>query len=102
MKCLYYLAPTLNETHRISDDLHEAGVDHVDLNLKNILLAPDGRAIVIDLDRCRISDHALPWPTRRRNPGCSRQANAASASPPRTALRSTSTRRGTVRRPNSS
>ena len=27
MKCLYYLAPTLNETHRISDDLHEAGVN---------------------------------------------------------------------------
>jgi len=26
MKCLYYLAPTLKETHRISDDLHEAGV----------------------------------------------------------------------------
>ncbi len=27
MKCLYYLAPTLNETHRISDDLHDAGVN---------------------------------------------------------------------------
>lgn len=27
MKCLYYLAPTLDETHRISDDLHDAGVD---------------------------------------------------------------------------
>lgn len=27
MKCLYYLAPTLKETHRISDDLHEAGVN---------------------------------------------------------------------------
>lgn len=26
MKCLYYLAPTLNETHRISDDLQRAGV----------------------------------------------------------------------------
>ncbi len=26
MKCLYYLAPTLAETHRISDDLHDAGV----------------------------------------------------------------------------
>jgi hypothetical protein len=27
MKCLYYLAPSLNETHRISDDLHDAGVN---------------------------------------------------------------------------
>lgn len=27
MKCLYYLAPTLDETHQISDDLHEAGVN---------------------------------------------------------------------------
>ncbi len=26
MKCLYYLAPTLDSTHVISDDLHEAGV----------------------------------------------------------------------------
>jgi hypothetical protein len=26
MKCLYYLAPTLDSTHRISDDLHAAGV----------------------------------------------------------------------------
>jgi 3-deoxy-D-manno-octulosonic acid kinase len=48
-------------------DLHEAGVDHVDLNLKNILLAPDGRAIVIDLDRCRISEHPVPWRVRQRN-----------------------------------
>ena len=27
MKCLYYLAPTLQDTHRISDDLHDAGVN---------------------------------------------------------------------------
>ena len=27
MKCLYYLAPTLDSTHRISDHLHEEGVD---------------------------------------------------------------------------
>jgi hypothetical protein len=26
MKCLYYLAPTLDSTHVISDDLHEVGV----------------------------------------------------------------------------
>ena len=27
MKCLYYLAPTLDETHRISEDLHDAGIN---------------------------------------------------------------------------
>ena len=27
MKCMYYLAPTLQDTHRISDDLHDAGVN---------------------------------------------------------------------------
>jgi hypothetical protein len=27
MKCLYYLAPSLDSTHQISDDLHESGVD---------------------------------------------------------------------------
>src|SRR5580765_7116877 len=26
MNCLYYLAPTLESTHRISDDLHAAGM----------------------------------------------------------------------------
>lgn len=26
MKCLYYLAPSLGSTHRISDDLHDVGV----------------------------------------------------------------------------
>ncbi len=26
MRCLYYLAPTLDSTHRISDDLHGSGV----------------------------------------------------------------------------
>ncbi len=26
MKCLYYLAPTLDSTHQVSDDLHAAGV----------------------------------------------------------------------------
>jgi 3-deoxy-D-manno-octulosonic acid kinase len=47
--------------------LHDAGVDHVDLNLKNILLAPDGRAVVIDLDRCRIAERTLPRKVGRRN-----------------------------------
>jgi 3-deoxy-D-manno-octulosonic acid kinase len=47
--------------------LHDAGVDHVDLNLKNVLLRPDGRALVIDLDRCRIGRLDLSWERRRSN-----------------------------------
>jgi hypothetical protein len=27
MKCIYYLAPTLPSVHRISDDLHDAGIN---------------------------------------------------------------------------
>lgn len=47
--------------------LHDAGVDHVDLNLKNILLRPDGRALVIDLDRCRLGPGPAPLAVRERN-----------------------------------
>ena len=38
--------------------LHQAGIDHVDLNLKNVLIDADGRGVVIDLDRCRIGDYS--------------------------------------------
>ena len=33
MKCIYYLSPTLVETHKISDDLHECGVDDWFINI---------------------------------------------------------------------
>ena len=33
MKCLYYLAPTLDETHRISQDLRDAGVNDFFLHI---------------------------------------------------------------------
>jgi len=33
MKCLYYLAPTLDSTHRIADDVHAAGVDEFFLHV---------------------------------------------------------------------
>lgn len=49
--------------------LHERGVDHPDLNLKNILVAPgpDGpRALVIDLDRARVWARGLSARARRR------------------------------------
>ena len=39
----------------------------MDLNLKNVLLGPDGEALVIDLDRCRIGEGPAPWPVVREN-----------------------------------
>jgi len=27
MKCIYYLTPTLDSTKKITDDLHQAGID---------------------------------------------------------------------------
>ena len=47
--------------------LHEAGVDHVDLNLKNVLIDAEGRGVVIDLDRCRIGAEPLGEAARRSN-----------------------------------
>lgn len=46
--------------------LHEAGVDHVDLNVKNVLVTAAQGAVVIDLDRGTL--HApLAESARRRN-----------------------------------
>ncbi|PKH58378.1 MULTISPECIES: 3-deoxy-D-manno-octulosonic acid kinase [unclassified Halomonas] len=33
---------------------HQAGLDHVDLNARNILIDPSGAPWLIDLDRCRL------------------------------------------------
>ncbi|HET8789660.1 MAG TPA: 3-deoxy-D-manno-octulosonic acid kinase [Modicisalibacter sp.] len=43
---------------------HDAGLDHVDLNARNLLVTPDERVWLIDLDRCRL-----------RKPGGWREAN---------------------------
>lgn len=43
---------------------HDAGLDHVDLNARNLLVTPDERVWLIDLDRCRL-----------RKPGPWREAN---------------------------
>lgn len=43
---------------------HEAGLDHVDLNARNLLVTPDEHVWLIDLDRCRL-----------RRPGRWRRAN---------------------------
>jgi tRNA A-37 threonylcarbamoyl transferase component Bud32 len=34
--------------------MHDAGVCHADLHIKNLLLAPDGRIFILDLDRASI------------------------------------------------
>jgi len=46
---------------------HEAGIDHVDLNLKNVLITAAGEALVIDLDRCRLAAGPLSPAARERS-----------------------------------
>jgi len=43
-------------TARLIRQAHDAGLRHPDLNARNILLAPDGTALVIDLDRAELAD----------------------------------------------
>jgi 3-deoxy-D-manno-octulosonic acid kinase len=47
--------------------MHDAGVDHTDLNLKNVLLTAHGEALVIDLDRCRLAAGPASGAVRRGN-----------------------------------
>jgi 3-deoxy-D-manno-octulosonic acid kinase len=42
---------------------HDAGLDHRDLNLGNLVLAP-GEALLIDLDGARLENGPLPFPRR--------------------------------------
>jgi hypothetical protein len=46
--------------------LHDAGFDHPDLHLKNLLVVPDGRVLVLDLDGVR---RTTPLPRERRLAG---------------------------------
>lgn len=50
-------APAMRASGRLVRRLHEAGLDHPDLNLKNILLAGPAsgpEALILDLDRARL------------------------------------------------
>ena len=44
--------------------LHENGIEHGDMSLRNFYLAPSGKAGVIDLDGCRICRRALSFKKR--------------------------------------
>ncbi|MBB3190102.1 3-deoxy-D-manno-octulosonic acid kinase [Halomonas cerina] len=57
-------AGLLREVGRTVRRFHDAGLDHVDLNARNLLIDHEDRVWLIDLDRCR-----------RRRPGPWRQAN---------------------------
>ncbi|MDL2190890.1 3-deoxy-D-manno-octulosonic acid kinase [Cobetia sp. LC6] len=51
--------------------VHDAGLEHVDLNARNLLIDERGRVYVIDLDRCQL--HAkTPWDARWRESNLSR------------------------------
>ncbi len=40
---------------------HDVGLDHVDLNIRNILLSGDDRVYLIDFDRCRLRKVSKNW-----------------------------------------
>ncbi|OMH28007.1 3-deoxy-D-manno-octulosonic acid kinase [Motiliproteus sp. MSK22-1] len=40
---------------------HQVGLDHVDLNIRNILCNQANEVFLIDFDRCRMRDPALQW-----------------------------------------
>ena len=57
----------LRDAGRAVRRLHDAGVPHPDLHPKNLLLAPDGRVLVLDLDKARPASGLLDEETRLAN-----------------------------------
>ncbi|MDR5868644.1 3-deoxy-D-manno-octulosonic acid kinase [Halomonas koreensis] len=47
-------AALLRRVGRVVRRFHDAGLDHVDLNARNLLVDADDRVWLIDLDRCRL------------------------------------------------
>jgi 3-deoxy-D-manno-octulosonic acid kinase len=67
-------APPGAEVRRVLGDagravrrLHDAGVPHPDLHPKNLLLAPDLRVLIVDLDKARATTGMLPESARLKN-----------------------------------
>lgn len=60
-------AAVLRRAGRSVRRLHDAGVAHADLHPKNLLLAPDGRVLVLDLDKARASEQQLEDDLRLAN-----------------------------------
>lgn len=61
------LRHVVREAGRVVRRLHDAGVPHPDLHPKNLLVAPDGRVLVIDLDKARPSRGVLDERGRLHN-----------------------------------
>jgi tetratricopeptide (TPR) repeat protein len=51
---------------RLLRQMHDAGLWHADLNARNILIIPDGSAMILDLDRAELLDE-LPFRGRAAN-----------------------------------
>ncbi len=49
-------AELLAASARLLRQCHDAGLLHPDLNARNILIAPDGTALILDLDRAELAD----------------------------------------------
>ncbi|WP_191236427.1 3-deoxy-D-manno-octulosonic acid kinase [Cobetia marina] len=65
------LLAVLETTGRAIRAVHDAGLEHVDLNARNLLVDEGGRVYVIDLDRCQLHDEA-PADARWRENNLSR------------------------------
>jgi hypothetical protein len=55
----------LESVKRVIEELHDAGIQHVDLTGHNVLWRPGARPVVIDFDRARLGQ-PVAYPTRRR------------------------------------
>jgi len=50
----------LEAAARLVRQCHDVGLRHPDLNARNVLIAPDGTAMILDLDRAELADELPP------------------------------------------